>query len=103
MIEQELLGKPVHDDILSPYGQEGPSHGVALAGQAKQHLDLTLEKCWQELPVTVAHTSDPPLNNGSVESPNGQFSKVRIVKTTLKCQWVRYMRKLSVLLLKQVI
>ena len=84
MREQELLERPVHDDVLSPYGQSGPSHGVALAGQAKQHLDLTLAKCSQELPVTVAHTCDPPLNNGSVESPNGQFSKVRIVKNYLE-------------------
>ena len=78
--EQSPAERPAHHDAWSPYGQEGPSHGVANAGQAKQHLDLTLGDCLQELPVTVAHTSAEFEYNGSVESPIGQSSKVTIVK-----------------------
>ena len=65
----------MHQSAWSPYGQEDPSHGVSNAGQAKQHLDLTLEDCLHDDLVTFEHFSAEFVYSKSVESPNGQFSE----------------------------
>ena len=73
--EQSAADRPVHQSAWSPYGQEDPSHGVSNAGQAKQHLDLTLEDCLHDDLVTFEHFSAEFVYSKSVESPNGQFSE----------------------------